>query len=223
MARIKLNGKFFNNIYLGGPQGPSEEELKKQVSLVRAADAPAVDPFLLTVYTAQHNFVDQTPSPKLPLPGEPAKHEAGGDYGAYATYNESTQNSTSPLGSYLGNFTGSGLMWSAYSYSGGFLASFSRGPAPNTVYDSVGAYYDDDGNVVTNLVPGHYYTWKGWGVMYFLGTSRPSTPDAYPMVGLAEQYIGPNNHTFTFDYVRTAWRFEYTTSGAIEILHGEFI
>lgn len=224
MAKVTLAGKFFNNIYLGGPEGPKEDELRPFMKLMQPADY-TVDPFTLTVYQAQWNFADSEPSPKVPLPGQPTEEDAGGVYGDYATYNKSTQDTTQPLGNYLSIFVGDGKMWSAISYSGGYLASFKRGAGSIRNYNAVGGYFDDNGDEVTDpLTPGHYYTWKGWGVMYYLGTTRPAGGFwDYPQLGLAEQYIGPNNNTFTFDYAKTAIRFLYTTNKAIEVLHGAFV
>jgi len=219
---MKLNGHFFNNIYLGGPGGPPPG--KAPAKKVAVGENALQTSFQVKAFVSQWDSTgDQAVSPRKVLPGTPEEFGPNHPtYGPLATYVNFTQNNATYLDNLLDTIRSSGL-WTGFDYTessiGWFLASFSRAASgvdpAYTTYDSTGNYYEADGTTIHTgpLVPNQTYWWKGWGVMYFIGTERPETVADYPFDALADQPVYMGHSTFTFDYVRTEMEFVYEADG----------
>lgn len=188
----KSRTKSINNIYLGGPNGPDEEELEALKSLAsRSDEGGGSNKIQLTVYLMEKDYLKKSDAGRADgtgtdsLPALPTAPEDTNKAGEYFFRNKVDVTEGTSLFDSLDLFvaeSGTDNLWSAIEANSPYLNAFYRGA--DKKYGSTGAYFDENNEQVTgDLTVGATYTWKGWGVMYNPGKGAPSTANTFTGTG----------------------------------------
>lgn len=243
ITTLKLPTKFMNNIYLGGPLGPSDEDLQALKSLAsQSRTGGGSNQVKLKVHLMQKSYANPAEKPtqeKLPDMPEPNSTTY-----SYYVYKEVDVTEGTILFDCLNDFVAEedkkDNLWSAIDAQDPYLKAFYRGA--DEKYGSTGAYFKNNEKVTGKLQDGEEYTWKGWGVMYNPGEGAPTSQNTFEGKGsfelgamftdktLAEQTVRPmpgnsyaddkgyGYNVYTFIYAQTEYKFKYSQDNVYLIL-----
>lgn len=217
---LKLSGKYFNNLYLGGPKGPDAAEAAEKAAEKSASDATKN----VEMYVMWKDYISETPTPPEPpvLSGAnnlPAQADQGNTNGLpnYCSVGVTQSNLAKCIKARAFNalFQNPDVI-DATDYEGvvhQYLQSFTRngvlyGPEGNYFYANSDHSKGDAVPDGQSLVDGDEYYWAGWGLMYNPGVGAPATTAGFTEKTLDQQLIA-NGDKYTIIYAKTEYQFIY--------------
>lgn len=213
---LKLSGKYFNNLYLGGPKGPDAAEAAEKAAEKSASDATKN----VEMYVMWKSYISgDSTKPKGDKTNLPDNANQGNTAGLpdYCSVEVDWSNLAECIkeDAFKALFQDP-LMEPETDYEGvvhQYLKSFTRG---GELYGSKGDYFyvnpnGSKGDVVPDvddLVDGDEYYWVGWGLMYNPGVGAPATTAGFTEKALDQQLIA-NGDEYTIIYAKTEYKFIY--------------